>query len=254
MKIYKLSAKTWKDKRDAKNITLYHISPNHLTALMPRSKLLKTGRIGIFLSPSYKSIITDWAAYVKGKKHKQHPLEFNRNKLQKQIQMLEQQPKTVDTETKILELEDKIAKINQTTRDNDKYDKSVEGYKTLYIHAITCPKSIYEEAKHRMNKAFEEDSVKSFGFWNWGEQIFIDAEFLPQLQIITVEKIDLSSLYDSYRDFSRDRYMKPKMTLTPQEEKEWEQQRLEKIEKARLEKEKREQWTQYDKMKLNPIS
>jgi len=87
--IEKISGKTWKDQKKHKQVILYHVSPNRIGHLMPRSTFV--GHSGLFMSPSYDSIILDWAFYVIGKKKNKHPLEINVNEISQKVRKLEDQ-------------------------------------------------------------------------------------------------------------------------------------------------------------------
>lgn len=209
MKIYRVCGKSWKDKIKNQSVTLYHISPNKLNILMPRSKLLRTGRIGLFLSPSYKSTIQDWASYVRGKKHKKHPLQSTRGALWDELDKLEKltgDQITPEIQSRIEQINDRLDKTKEAFN-SDEYSESIEGYKTLYLHSIQCPKEIYEESLKRMDEAYENDPNKSLGFWGWGAQVFVDAEFLKQLKIINIQEFNVSQLLDEMKHMDFKRYL-----------------------------------------------
>ena len=211
MKMYRLAAHTYRDKIKANSVVLYHASPDKLSQLMPRSKFLKSGKTGLFLSPSYKSVISDWASYVMGKKHNQHPLTLKRQQLTIEKNQLEELPQTNEITAKIEKIDAMIDKINETTKSENKaYWDSVSGYKTIFIHTVRCPKDIYERARQFMNGEYEADSendAKLFGFWMWGSQVFIVEEDLPNLQIVDVKELSLSDFIKEYKDVSVNRYL-----------------------------------------------
>lgn len=237
MKIYRISGKTWKDKLKAKAVTLYHVSPDRLSALLPRSKFLKTGRTGVFLSPSYKSLILDWASYVKNKKQRFHSQGYTAiDRIHDKMDELKKQEQTYEVQQELIALRQKYDELS--TKSAEKEDRQPKGYSTLYIHSIECPMNVYNECKARMDIAYENDPVKSYGFWGWGAQIFIDAEFLPQLKIFNVKPINLTQFMDEYDSMVKNRYKKERMKLTPEEMQEWEKRRIEKEEAKKLEEQK----------------
>lgn len=60
-------------------------------------------------------------------------------------------------------------------------------YQGLTIYKLYIPKNIIdesiEEMEQKANEAWESDNY-SFGFWNWGLQIFISEEYLDQVKIV----------------------------------------------------------------------
>ena len=249
MKLYKVSGKSWRDKRKKQIVTLYHISPDRLTALLPRSKFLESGRTGVFLCPSYKSLILDWAYYVKDKKHNDHPLRTIPPQLYNRVRELEKQMKTnpsPELELEISKINAQLDKINETQK-NKAYWESVKGYKSLYIHTIECPIEIYQICKSRMDKAYEDDPVKSMGFWDFGQQVFVDKEFLPQLKVFNVKKFNTSQFLNEFSNLDNKRYMTPSMKMSPQQMEEWEQRGIEKREKEEAAEKRRIEVEEYRK-------
>ena len=204
-KISKLSGKT--KRHDKSAITLYHVSPNRLSQISGRSNFYNMA--GAYLSQSYKSIINDWMFYVRDKKHENHELENQRQSLVKELYDLGDKERTPEEDKKMKCIQEKYDKISDAT-DRDEYIKSVEGYKTIYIHKVACPRPIYEIAEKLYNEAKQSEwgSKKSdFGFWAWGEQIFIPERYLPELKIIGVEELNVSQMLNRFKDLSSRRYM-----------------------------------------------
>lgn len=183
-------------------------------------------------------------------------MKVNSLKTFKQIRELEEQMEknpSPETQAKIDALNAKIDKMDETTKNNEDYWESVGGYKNIFVHRIECPVEIYEECRKRMKQAYEDDPVKSFGFWGYGAQIFIDKEFLPQLKIFDVKKMNLSQFLNEYSSLVSKRYMKPRMKMTPKEEEEWEQRRIAKEEKKALEEQKKREREEYYKKRMMTI-
>lgn len=206
---------------------------------MPRSKLLRTGVIGLFLSPSYKSSIHDWAFYVMSKKHKDHPLKKQQDRLFDEMHKLEDQQKVAPTpeiEQRLQEINEKIDKIRETVDlDNKAYWDSIKGYKTLYLHTIRCPIEVYEESKRLMESTYEDDPKKSFGFWGWGAQTFVEAKNLPKLEVVDVKEFNMTQLYNEYKQLSFNRHLQdPTQNIHRQierERQEWQRKKDEETSK-----------------------
>lgn len=212
MNIYKLSGKTWKDQYKHDNKTLYHISSKRLTNLFPKSKFW--GHIGLFMSVSYKSIISDWSGFVKNKKTEKHPLIIDFNKVNKELFKLEDEIQKIDSESdnfvelnlKLEELNNRRDEISESLR-KDSFTDNNKAYKEIYIHKISCPKIIYEKAVKLYNDAYNNRYMDGeIGFWAWGSQVFIIEEWLPQLKIISIEKLDSGSLMQKYKEINRRPY------------------------------------------------
>lgn len=203
---YKKAKRPGKTKRhDRSTITLYHVSPDRLNRLSPRSTFNNTA--GAYVSPSYKSIIRDWMWYVKNKKHKKHPLEMQQKELaNKQIE-LQEKDRTPEEEIELEMITNKRDKIEDSMMGKE-YQKSVEGYQKLYIHKIACPRNVYKQASNFFEGAYDEGYRKdNFFFWGWGEQIFIPEQLLPELRIIGIEELNTSQIHDKSEEFDRRRYM-----------------------------------------------
>jgi len=213
MNWYKKAKKSGKTKRhDKSNVALYHISPNKLTRLSPRSTFYNIA--GAFVSPSYKSIINDWMWYVKNKKHEKHKLNPQWQELHCKLIVLEKKQRDnpsefTERDQKELEsIDERIDKLSDTM-DGKEYQKSIEGYKTIYIHKISCPRDVYKKALDFFDKAYESGYKQDqFGFWGWGKQVFIPQEDLPQCKIIGVEELNDSQMHEKYQDLSIRRYMR----------------------------------------------
>jgi len=238
MKIYRLSGKTWRDKAKKNFITLYHFSPEHLTKLMPRSKLLNTGKVGLFMSPSYKSAISDWAGYVMGRKNSKHQLAIQREKLFEESDKLEENLKNNPNQEalvkRIEEIKTKLERLNETTKmENKAYWNSIKGYKNIFLHTIQCPREIYEDSEKMMKDVYKSDPVKNFGFWSWEAQIFIEGKYLSQLSISNVKKLNVSQFSDEYRNVSFNRFLDNPNRLYNEQFKREEEQRKRKQEEER---------------------
>ena len=191
---------------------LYHASHNKLSRLMPRSRFF--GYVGAYASPSYRSLIIDWAYYVLNKKHKDHPLEKTDKRVRDEIMMLEdkEDDKTITTEEteRLKNLLDRERRIHETMSRKE-YQKSTRGYQTLYIHTIWCPAETYKECEELFYAVADKraDPMENFGFWNWGAQIFIPDYLLKDVKIISVKEISAGELMDELFDEYKRKPMYP---------------------------------------------
>ena len=204
MRIYKISGKTRRDRHSS--VILYHVSPNRLSRISGLSKI--SGISGAYLSPSYKSIINDWMPYVKRKKHRNHQLEKDWHNTWDKIHELNYKEDRTDQENLELErLNNKIEKMRESFN-RKKFQKDLEGgYRRLYIHKVECPKDVFYKSKELFNSIYESGYNKdNWGFWSWGDQIFIPEEYLPDLKILNVEELNESDYHNKYKEFSLNRY------------------------------------------------
>ena len=220
--INRLSGKTY---RDDKNImTLYHVSPNNLTALRPLSKFEKY--TGLFMSPSYKSLIRDWAGYVMGKKHNTD-LDIKRKEILRETDRIE----GIDGQYKKAHNPEEQAKLDELYRELDKIDESMssegyraatKGYGRVYVHKILCPKEIYEDCVRIFNEVYDSGYMSgAFGFWAWGAQIFVPAEYLKYLKIISVRSMTRDDFYKEYKSLGMGTDRRRSTKLTPQQQQEF---------------------------------
>lgn len=219
-KKYRYSGKTYRDTHNTK--MLYHVSPENLSVLKPLSKF--SSYTGLFMSPSYRSIIQDWAMYVKDKKHYTHLDEIH-DKIINEIHKIEyvsgsyKQAKDPSEQLRLDNLWNELDGINKSMG-SDKYRDATEGYKTLYIHKIICPMETYRECININHEVFESGYQKeNLGFWCWGSQVFIPAEYLSKLEIVSIEALNTGELIDKYQNFirGRERATRPSMKLSPEE-------------------------------------
>lgn len=180
--------------RDTKRLkTLWHISPDRLSALMPRSSFW--GISGVFLSGSYKSIMHDWWGYIQDKKGKGHMLFQQLRSLRVEIDKMEAEN---PEDPRLNELEDKRNEIADKVYSED-FQRANQGYSKLFLHKISCPKEVYDEAVELYQKAHDAGykEGKEFEFWLWGDQTFIPAKDLSKLEIVSVTEMDAGELIDA---------------------------------------------------------
>ena len=156
-----LQKTSWKPKhsKDKKQQTLWHVSDQKITYLSPRSSF--AGKRGLFFSPSYHSLVNDWVPYVSGKKTKKRK--------------------------------------NQGQPYGD-LSSSQSRYQSIFITKVTCNSSVMEASKDLWNKTLQkvhDEDRFNFGFWAWGDQIFIPEEYLQEVNIISSKSINLMDIYDS---------------------------------------------------------
>jgi len=120
MKIYKLS-------EDSRPITLYHISNESITMLSPKSSFFG-GYKGLYFSPSYRSLIRDWAPYVRGRKNRHHLLLEEAERIRKICR--EKDEKKEDSSNE----QEKLDKIQESISNSELQESNKTGYKTLYIY------------------------------------------------------------------------------------------------------------------------
>ena len=216
MKIYKLrkcGGKTYRDMENAHGRTLYHVSSEKLSFLSGRSVF--NGKSGLYFSQSYKSTIKDWAFYVQDKKSHNDPIDSRWNELFNKRYKLEAQlvASGMDKDAINLELSDLDREINRLrgSRNKTQANDPNLGYKTLYIHSVFCPKEVYERNMSMMmglldqeinDGLMEKNPNRAFGFWSWGEQVFIISEDLDQLKILNVKTFNVSDLLNEYANLN----------------------------------------------------
>ena len=162
--IKKTSGKTWKDQKNYEQIILYHVSPNRIGHLMPRSTFV--GHSGLFMSPSYDSIILDWAFYVIGKKKNKHPLEINVNEISQKVRKLEDQIEKIEKENSNSDLLPEL-KVQLQVLENkesnmidahnkDSHAQSMCDYQTIYLYKIACPQFIFNLASNLYYQTYDQ--------------------------------------------------------------------------------------------------
>ena len=246
-KKYKYSGKTYRDNRDY--VQLYHASPEKINVLRPFSSFGQYK--GMYMTNSLKSIYEDWGSYVLGKKH--HTLvEEKRKEILTAIDKIEHgkeykkaadpsQQQTLDN------LWEELHKINDVIN-RDSYRKGTEGYKTIYIHKILCPKNIYNKCLEIVNQVFDAGYMKDkIGFWMWGPQIFIPEQYLKNLEIISVNELSKDEFLDQMYGLSHGRrvYKQPSLKLSPEKMKKFEEE-----EKLTSDERKRKQINEEKELKI----
>ena len=207
----KQSAKSDRDKGKKQLVTLWHASPDRLSALQPRSRF--GGLSGLYLSQSYRSLIEDWIPFIKNKKHKNHPFTKQWSEICDEIFKYEDIPnKTPEQETKLIELRDKRDQLRYTLDSDSFQDSTRKGYQNIFIYKISCPKEAYDASMKRMDDIYDAtNGAGGFGFWAWGQQVFIPDYLLNQCQIVSVKELRDKDFEQKYRDMSSDRYKQRKL-------------------------------------------
>ena len=225
-KKYKYSGKTYRDNRDY--VQLYHASPEKINILRPFSRFGQYK--GMYMTNSLKSIYEDWGPYVLGKKHNTL-IKEKRSKILTEIKKIEHgknylMAKDPSQQSILDNLHEELDKVNDVIN-RDSYQKGTEGYKTIYIHKILCPKNIYDECLKIMDKVFDDGYKKdSIGFWMWGPQIFIPEQYLKNMEIISVKKLDKNDFLQNLYDIShgKRRITQPSLKLSPEKMKQFEEE------------------------------
>ena len=208
MKLYRLAILKDKHPRDSNQFTtFYHISPNHLSMFSPRSNFF--GHKGVYLSPSYRSLIRDWAHYVFSKKGREHPLRQRHKSILRQLDKLRSKPvKTPEDDAQLTMLHEQLDRVNNSMA-KESFQKTDTGYNNLYIHYVSVPLRTMQIAQELYNQVWEakqpknDDSLANFGFWGWGEQLFFPDYLLNDLRIYKVEKIRFSDFLNLYDQSSK---------------------------------------------------
>lgn len=190
-----------KHPKDTKQIFLWHISPERLTNLSPRSRLGSLNipvQSGLYFSPSYNSLIQDWMPYVLGKKRKTHDIDRMWRETWDKIDDLEKLPDSPEKEVESEKLHQKIDKLRETMNRDSHYENSTI-YKTAFITKVICPEWVMKASYDFMHNVYndqEERGVASIGFWGWGAQIFIPADYLKYLTIVGSKRYEPNDLLD----------------------------------------------------------
>jgi hypothetical protein len=89
-----------------------------------------------------------------------------------------------------------------------------ELYKTIYLYTVKIPKTTYKKAKEYYNKKIKESgNGDNYGFWGWGDQIFLTKDMVDDIQIVNVKKLsegEVKKLY--HRTLRDDRQRLPDLT------------------------------------------
>ena len=205
----KYAGKTYRDRGARQNVTLWHVSPDRLGVLSPRSSF--AGKAGMYLSQNYTSLIQDWTYYVKSKKHKNHPLDQKWDKLWREYEtfedLVDSGKATESQERDMVALREKIESMRDSIDSEEHRDAMREGYKTFFIHKISCPKATYDKAYKEMLGVYEKiQNGGNDAFWSWGKQVFIPEELLRECNIIGVKKLTDKDVDREYRDMNRTRF------------------------------------------------
>lgn len=80
---------------------------------------------------------------------------------------------------------------------DEDFERNNPPYKVLYLHKVSCPREVFEESKQLFMDAYEAGYKKDvFGFWNWGDQVFIPEKDLSKLNILSVQEKDVGDLIE----------------------------------------------------------
>ena len=186
-------------KKGVKMVELWHCSPNHLTGLVSRSRFW--GKAGLYFSPSYTSLISDWLPVVMWRKGKKHPLRQMLNSAWEKIQEIEKNEHATEKE------KNELARLETLLdRYRSQWPKEVS-YSKVFLHRILCPEDIYKKSKDHFWSAYTQDYHKdSFGFWGWGDQIFVLEEDLSKLEIVKVQSMNQAGFLKENENLRRSNY------------------------------------------------
>jgi len=186
-----MRAKTagWRDGQ--KWVTLWHVSPHRLTSLRGRSTFM--GHSGLYVSPSYSSLILDWCPVVMHRRGKKHPFhDFRKHACDMWDALSEKEGRTPE--------EDKeMAKWSAIM---DRQCELDTPYTRIYIHELHCPLSLFEKASKFFQDAYDagvaNGAQANWGFWCWGQQIFMLNADIPLIQIHRVTELNRSEFKSEY--------------------------------------------------------
>ena len=157
--------------------------------------------MGCYFSPSYRSAIIDWADVIKARRNINHPAKIRANEILVELGGMVEG----ENETREKELWEELAKCNKSIEKSEKDEKNF--YHTLYLHKVSFPKSTYKQCMDWfygfMEREKQEKGDINFGFWGWGAQVFIPAELLNQIQIISVTELSEGEFIDEYKNTMR---------------------------------------------------
>jgi hypothetical protein len=223
MRIYKISKKSGKTRRDSGNKLFYHVSPEKISYFKPFSKMY--GQNGIFLSSTYRSAITDWTPYVIHKKEKQHPLQQQWNDLwNKQWDIKEKLEKTNNEDEKAqlyIDLDaigEKLEKLRGSFN-SDSFQSNQKPYQTAYVHKVSVPRSVLQDAEEFMKSAIEGGYASgNMGFWAWGEQTFFPEHLLSQLEVVGIKELNFGEFQKEYSQLmKKQQYYNPNKGKKPED-------------------------------------
>lgn len=197
MRIYRISKQYNKHPRETKDfITLYHVSKDRINKFSPKSNF--KGHMGCYFSPSYRSSIIDWCDVIKGRKLDNHPAQLRIDEIRRELD-------TVTDEAKEDALHDELQERYKSLRTEEELGHGV--YKTLYLHKVSLPKATYKQCMEWFygfeKREKEQTGEINYGFWGWGAQVFIPAEFVNQIQILSVTELPQGEFIDEYKNIMR---------------------------------------------------
>lgn len=191
------SKKHWKD---VKSVTLWHISQENLTHLAPRSVF--KGQPGLYFSESFRSLIDDWAPYVASKKYHKHSLDINWRKTWDQIDEIISKPeqdRTPEEHEQLESLKNKIDQMRESLNRSSHTDDKNKLYRTVFIHKVLSPEWLVRQSYRDMYQELDEEAKSgniNYGFWFWGSQVFITADNLKHLKLVSSKKYDYNEIWD----------------------------------------------------------
>ena len=205
--------KHWKDygAKDYGNkiLNMWHISPEKI--VYPAAKSSFEGVAGMYFSPTYKSLIFDWAMYVAGKRQTQDGIERTFRSLFDMSDKIENEYESgkrqgdINSDQEYIKLNEKIDRLRET-RERQEYQDAHRPYKFLYINKFIFPEWAYKEINEWFFGNMEEDEVgigdktvkmpKNIGFWAWGDQVFIPQNYFKYVKFISSKKMSLEEIVE----------------------------------------------------------
>jgi len=197
--------KHWKDygRNEKVLIPLWHISPDKVS--VPSAKSTFGGVSGLYFSPTFYSLIKDWAFYVLKKKTKDD-LSINRTKLFDLEDKIEDEYENGTRQGNIYEdpeyinITNKIDKMREIA-EKPEYIKSRRPYQMLYINRFEFPKWASDEINEWFFGHMQKDKngmPANLSFWGWGDQIFIPQKYFKYLKHISSKPITIDQLNKLY--------------------------------------------------------
>ena len=197
--------KHWKDYGNNRKvlIPMWHISPDKIS--MPSATSSFSGVSGLYFSPTFSSLIKDWAFYVFNKKT-EDDTSINRKKLFKLEDKIEDEYEkgirqgNIENDPEYINIMNKIDKMREIA-EKPEYIKSRQPYKMLYINRFEFPKWASDEINEWFFGHMEEDKngmPKNLGFWAWGDQIFVPQKYFKYLKHISSKPITMDEFHKLY--------------------------------------------------------
>jgi len=204
-------------KNGVKWVQLWHVSPTRLSCLKARSTFW--GASGLYVSPSYGSLIHDWCSVVLNRKGGKHPFKALYDTAYNRYWALHDR----EAAGELLTPDELLEKARWSEiRDRAAVREfPEERYSKIYIHELHCPLAVYEEAQEHYHTTLDAKfREEHFGFWFWGLQVFLKNSRLPEVAIHKTTQMSYGDYLDEYANYQRSAYYRD-FHFMKQEIKRW---------------------------------